>query len=137
MSLVRLSQGQVASLVGLGTFYWGAAALALREGGPILFANDCRRVATYLGLAPVAYALVVSPEKIFGIAASHRLTSTAVMSATAMILDGVALMWFPSLYENPALKKTDAHAATTTSRMAAASLLFGVGLSFGWALTTR
>ena len=128
MVVHSLSQSQLYSLVGLGTIYWGAAAVTIRHAGHILFANDLRRVATFSGSIPTGYMLMVMSEGLLGIHSSQRFMATAVMLAAALPLDGLAFMFFPSLYENPSIKKTNPHSAVTFSRMGAASIFWGVGV---------
>ncbi|UJR24261.1 hypothetical protein I4U23_027228 [Adineta vaga] len=123
-----LSQSQLYSLVGLGALYWGAAAVTIRNVGHILFANDARRLATFAGLIPTGYMLIIVSEGLLGIHSSQRFMATAVMLAAALPLDGLAFMFFPSLYENPTIKKTNPHSAATFSRMGAASIFWGVGV---------
>jgi hypothetical protein len=133
----QLNQVQVAGLVGLSVIYWGAAALAIRYGGHIIYINNLRRISTYLASVPIVYVAMLFSEGLLGIDSRQRLTSTAIMSASALMLDGVAYMWFPSLYENPSLKKKNPHLAIAFSRMGAAWLLWGVGASFVVALLTH
>jgi hypothetical protein len=56
---------------------------------------------------------------------------------TALLLDGIAFMWYPILYENPSLKEKNPSSTVALSRMGAAWLLYGVGLCLGIALLTQ
>ena len=70
-------------------------------------------------------------EGLVGIGVKQRLISVILMTASATFFDGVALMWFPILYENPIIRKTNPPAAVVISRMGAAWILYGVAASFG------
>lgn len=127
---------QVASLAGLGAIYWAIAACKIRYLGPIVYANDLRRLSMFVLLPPVGYVLMRVSEAIVGIDSKERLASTAIMCASALLLDGAAFMWLPTIYENPGLKEKDPPAAVTISRMGAAWILGGVGIIFVMALLT-
>jgi hypothetical protein len=45
-------------------------------------------------------------------------------------------MWFPTLYENPSLKKKNPTSSIIVSRMGTAWILYGVGICFSIALLT-
>jgi len=59
------------------------------------------------------------------------------MSAAALMLDCVAFMWFPTLYENPTLKQKNPLSSIVLSRMGAAWILGGVGIILSIALLTQ
>jgi hypothetical protein len=133
----ELSQIQVVGLTGLGVIYWGAAALTIRYAGHILFGNDLRRFSTFMASIPVLYLTMGFSEGIIGISSKQRLISLVLMIAPALLLDGIAFMWFPTLYENPTIKKKNLSSAVTISRMGAALILFGAGASFYVGLLTQ
>jgi hypothetical protein len=130
------NQIQISGLVGLGVVYWVAAALTIRYAGHICFSNDLRRFFMYMSAIPIVYIAMGFGEGFLGISSKHRLTSTAIMSTSALLLDGIAFMWFPTLYENPKLKQKRLSSSIVFSRMGAAWILWGVGVSFGIALLT-
>ena len=125
----HFSQGQISSLVGLGAAAWGAAALLIRHQGPAMFADDLRRVGSILGATPALYFFIRFSEKLTLVSAKDRLTTASLLLAPALLLDGIAMMWFPTLYENPSLRKTNPTLAMSFSRMGAASILFGAGVT--------
>jgi hypothetical protein len=131
-----LNQIQISGLVGLGVVYWGAAALTIRYAGHICYANDLRRFSMCMSAIPIVYIAMRFGEGLLDISSKHRLTSTAIMSTSALLLDGIAFMWFPTLYENPKLKEKNPSSSIILSRMGAAWILWGVGVSFGIALLT-
>ena len=90
----------------------------------------------YLTIGPIGYGLMRFAECALGLDTRHRLISTAILSGAAMLMDGVALMWYPATYENPDLSKKNPQAAVFFSRAGAAWILWGVGVSLGLALYT-
>lgn len=133
----HLSRGQISGLVALSTLYWGAAAAEVRYGGHIFFASDLRRLGSFLATAPIGYIGIRAAEKLLSISPKERLATAALLTAPALLLDGAALMFFPTVYENPELTSKNAPLAVATSRMGAAWILFGVGTCFGIALLAR
>jgi hypothetical protein len=73
---------------------------------------------------------MVFSEGLLGIGRQQRLASVILMTASATLFDGTALMWFPILYENPTIRKTNLPAAVVFSRMGAAWILYSVAASF-------
>jgi len=132
-----MNQIQISGLIGLGVVFWGAAALKVRYAGHIFYANDLRRFSIFMAAAPIGYTAMRFSEGLLGISSKQRLTSTAIMCATALLLDGVAFMWFPTLYENPSLNQKNSTSSIIRSRMGAAWILWGVGVCLGIALLTQ
>ncbi len=90
----------------------------------------------YIGTIPLCYVTIFLSEKLLSISPKERLTSTAIMTWIALMLDGIALMWYPTLYENPSLRKKKSSWSIAFSRMGAAWLLWFVSISFAIALFT-
>jgi hypothetical protein len=134
MKAEHLTHIQTYGLVGLGAFFWAVAAMTVRYTGHVCFANDLRRLSTYIAIIPASYVIILSSEALVGSASKQRLTATVIMDVTALMLDGAAFMWFPTLYENPELKKKNSHMAIAFSRMGAGSILWGAGVILGIAL---
>jgi hypothetical protein len=120
----HMNQAQIYGLIGLGVFFLGAAAAKVRYAGHIFYANDLRRFSNYIASIPIGYSMMVFSKTLLGFDSKQRLISTAIMSAAAFLLDGVALMWFPTLYENPPLQKRNPQLATAFSGMGAAWILW-------------
>ena len=133
----HLSQKQVSGLVALSVLYWGAAAAKVRYGGHIFYANDLNRLGSFLATVPIGYIGIRVAEKLLSISPRERLVTTSLLAAPALLLDGAALMFFPTVYENPSLTGKNDPLAVSTSRMGAAWILFGVGASLGVALLIR
>ena len=132
-----LTGGQLWSLIGLGTLYWAAAAMMIRHFPQAYFGSPARQVGTYLTAFPVGFSAMRLAEVLFGIRVEQRLVTASILSACALILDGIAFMWFPELYENPSLSKIKSPLAIRYSRQGAAFLLWGVGISLVVALVSH
>jgi len=132
-----MNQIQISGLIGLGAVFWGAAALMVRYTGHIFFANDLRRFGIYLAAIPIGYTVMRFSEVLVGISSKQRVTSMAIMDVTALLLDGIAFMWFPTLYENPSLKQKNPTSSIILSRMGAGLILWGAGIFLGVALLTQ
>ncbi len=130
----HLTQAHLYGLIGLGGSFWVVGVLTIRYTGHILFANNVRRLSSYIASIPISYFTLFFSEGLLGISSKQRLVSMVVMSVTALLMDGAALMWFPTLYENPLQKKKNLQLATTLSRMSAAWLLWTFGVGLGIAL---
>jgi hypothetical protein len=82
-----LNQIQISGLIGLGVIYWGAAALKIRYTDHICYANDLRRFGIYMAAIPIGYTAMRFSEVLLGISSKQRVTSMAIMSAAALLLD--------------------------------------------------
>ena len=132
-----LTVSQYWSLVCLGIVYWFGALLKIRYFAHHLYGHHGTRLFIYLATIPIGYLMILFPEVLLGIDSVHRLTTIAVVSATAFIIDGVVLMWFPALYENETIRKRNPNLAIIVSRMGAASLLYRTGVCISLALITQ
>ena len=131
-----LTSNQIYGLIGFGGFYWATAALAIRSVPEALLGNESRQIISFVGTFPVSYAGMRLTEAVLGINPLARVESVVIMGATATLLDGVALMWFPEIYENPELAKQDRSLAVLLSRRGAAWILWGGGALLVIALVT-
>lgn len=133
MSGRDFSQSQLVGFIGLGAFFWGVGVAAIRYGSNILFGSKNRQIVSFIIAIPTAYATIRFSEELLSVHPKQRLAATAIMSCTALFLDGTALMWFPTLYENPSIRKKNSFSSLTLSRMGAAWLLwtFGINLFIG------
>lgn len=136
--LQGLTTGQVVGLVGFGGFYWAVAALAIRHRPKTLFGSRTNQLITYASLVPISYAGIRAMELALSLTPRHRLITASVGSATALFLDGIAMMWFPEqVYENPEINKVNPASAVLYSRMGASAILFGVGVILAIAVATN
>ena len=136
--LQGLSTGQVTGLVGFGSFYWAVAAFAIRSRPKTLFGSGTNQLVTYASLVPISYAGIRVMEVALSLSPRHRLITASVSSATALFLDGIAMMWFPEqVYENPEIRKVNPSSAVLFARMGASAILWGVGVILTIAITTN
>ena len=118
---------QLSGLVGFGAFLWALGVVKIRYAGHLLYVTSVRRIGTLLVTLPLSYGLILTAEVTLGIHSTQRLSLVSTIGATTLIMDGVAMTWFPSLYENESIKKTNPRLATVLSRMGAGWLLYGTG----------
>jgi hypothetical protein len=135
MLTLMFSSNQLFGLVGLGGVFWATAAFTIRSVPEILFGNPNRQIMSYLAAFPVSFYGFIRPtEIILGISPSARVYTSVILSAAALLLDGIAMMWFPHIYENPELMKKDNTMGLLFSRRGASWLLWGVGVGLTVAL---
>jgi hypothetical protein len=86
-------------LVILGVIFWFAAAMIIRFFGPIFFASgNAMAVLAFVLTLPIAFAFVWLGLILGGAKGAAALPAIVVMSFVAMLLDGIALTFFPTLY---------------------------------------
>jgi hypothetical protein len=123
-----LKKGKVGQLVGLGAFFWLVAALFIRFTGDRVFRKGSPLLALLYVLSwPIAYVIVKTGTRAAAVEKEDMVDSVAVMSLTAMILDGVALTWFKGFYGEE----------FENTHYGAAWLLYGVGVCFLVAFSLR
>ena len=106
-------------LIVLGVVFWFLAAMAFRALGPSVLAPDNAALPLIFVLAvPIAWAFVWVGITLGGAKGAAVLPAVVIMSFTAMLLDGLALTFFPGLYGLP----------PASLLVVAALLLWGVGL---------
>ena len=97
--------------------FWLLAALVIRFLGPSVFAPDSAVLFLVFLLAiPVAWGFVWVGTTLASARGAAVVPAVSIMAATAMLLDGVALTWFPVLYGPPSASLV----------IVGASLLWGV-----------
>ncbi len=106
-------------LIALGVAFWFLAAMAFRFLGPfVLVPGSTTLPLVFILTVPIAWAFVWAGITLGGARGAAVLPAVVVMSFTAMLLDGLALTFFPALYGLP----------TASLLIVAALLLWGVGL---------
>lgn len=113
---VPLTLGQWLALVTIGAVLWLLVIFLLRAVGALGGYSAMGTVLFYLLLVPGTVPLVVATRKIVGLRANQVLAAVAIVTASASLLDGVALAAMPSFYGNNPLG-------------ASAALLWGVGVA--------
>ena len=134
----HFSSSQVVGLIGFGALLWGIGVIKIQYAGHILYVSSWGRIGTFITTIPLGYALIVLTERIFRVPSSQRLPMVAIVGSTTLIMDGLAYSFFPMLYENKSIKRTNPRSAVALSRIGAGWLLYGTGLCFALAIwTTR
>jgi Family of unknown function (DUF5367) len=113
------------SLIILGITFWFEALLFIRFGGQSLFVNgNPWLLLLFVCSIPVAWLLVKVIAVVGKVDGNDLLRAVVIVALTAMLLDGIALTWCPDWYS----------LAPAGLLLAAAWLLWGVGVSFALAL---
>jgi hypothetical protein len=113
-----LSARQLVIVIALGVFFWFVFALFIRFTGPLGIFGGVIGIVPLLANIPVAWLLTVIIKRMAGLVGGQIFAGMALSTAVAVICDGAALTWFPSLYG------TD----TSTVLLGAACILFGGGV---------
>lgn len=109
----------------LGVIFWLMAALTVRFIGPIVFSPDSFvLLGAYVAAIPITYGFVFIALRVLRVALADILLPAVIMTATATLLDGIALAWFSQLYADTA----------NTAHAGAAWILWGAGVGLVVAL---
>jgi hypothetical protein len=112
----------------LGAVFWLEALLFIRFGGEGLFVNSNPwLLLLFICSIPVAWILVKIGAVVGKVDGEDLLSAVTIMSLTALLLDGIALTWCQGWYG----------LAPSGLLLAAAWLLWGVGVSLALALALR
>jgi cation transport ATPase len=83
----------------LGIIFWFAAAMIIRFLGPIFFGSGTvLQVVAFVITIPIAWVFFWLGVTLARAKGTVVMPTMVVMSFTAMLLDGVALTFFPTLY---------------------------------------
>ncbi len=93
-----LSAGQIITMAVFGAVLWLLAALTLRYLGPMGIYEGINRGVLYALIVPGTVPFVLLARWIGGLASNQIAIAYAVGTTSAMLLDGLALAWFPALY---------------------------------------
>jgi hypothetical protein len=115
---------QITMLAIFGAILWFAAANTLRVIGPMGAFQGYSRVMLYIAIIPGTYPFVLLAKKMIKLASDQIAIGYTVATATATLLDGMALAWFPALYGSSAEQVAASGAA----------ILWGVGVGLVLAL---
>lgn len=129
MPTSSLSQKQVIISTIYGALLWFVAAMIVRYIGPMGAFEGEALVITYALVIPGTVPFLMLEQKLMGLAKGQLAGSVMVITATALLLDGLALNFFRGLYGNDRL-----------IIMAGAALIMwgaGVGLVLGMVMARR
>lgn len=101
---------QLATLIGSGWIFWFVGALICRLGGELGWFDGGARILLYGALIPGTVPVVLMIWRIARLERQHVALGTAIVTAAAIMLDGIALAWFPGLY-GPGIAQTAASGA--------------------------
>lgn len=113
-----LSTRQIGTLAVIGAVLWFIAAILLRNIGPLGAFEGGNRVLLYALTIPGTIPFIWMTQRLARLASNQIAIGIAIVTATALLLDGVAVAWFPQLYG-------DELAQVTSS---AAAILWGAGV---------
>jgi hypothetical protein len=124
-----LSPGQTGFFIAYGALLWFAAALLVRFLEPTSALQGGMRVLTYLLVIPGTVPFVLIGRKLTKLVAGQVVPAMTIATATALLLDGMAVAWIPWLY------------GTTESHVLAGAAVIlwggGVGLVLGFVYDRR
>jgi hypothetical protein len=95
---LNLSPKQLAFSVGYGVALWIGAAFLVRTMGPMGALSGWGLVISYLVLIPGTVPAVLFTKQVVGPFRDNLLMSVSIISATALLLDGVTVGFFPTAY---------------------------------------
>lgn len=99
-----LTATQIAILVIYGTILWFAAAILVRTISPLGGLDGGWGLFVYALVIPGTVPAIVIARPLAKLRHDQTVIGIAVVTATALLLDGVAHAWFPALYgTDPAL----------------------------------
>lgn len=104
------TSGQLAILVISGAIFWFIGALICRFGGAMGWFDGTARILLYAALIPGTLPVILIIRRIARLDDQHVALGAAIATAAAIMLDGIALAWFPALY-GPGLAQTAASGA--------------------------
>src|ERR1700676_334641 len=113
-----LNKVQVLSLVTVGAIFWILATLYIHFL-PGAFTNPVQGAIGFITTLPIAWLSVLLTKWVGRLSAEQLLLGVGIVGAFAMMIDGIALRWFPVAYSGDPL----------TLRLGAAWLLWGYGVS--------
>ena len=104
ISTHNLTARQITILVAYGAVLWFAAAMLVRTIGPIGLLDGGWRALTYALVIPGTVPAILAARPLAKLRHDQTLAGIAVVTTTALLLDGVGHAWFPALYgTDPAL----------------------------------
>jgi hypothetical protein len=93
-----LSTKQIIILALYGAVLWFLAAILVRTIGPMGALDGFARVITYALVIPGTVPAILIGRVLAQLKPDQTAISLIVITATALLLDGIAHAWFPGLY---------------------------------------
>jgi hypothetical protein len=121
----QLTAIQIVILAIYGAVLWFAAAMLVRAIGPMGALDGGWRLLSYALVIPGTVPAIIIARPIAKLRADQTIAGISVVTATALLLDGIAHAWFPAIYgTDPALIVKGA-----------AAIFWGAGVGLVLALT--
>lgn len=113
-----LTSGQTLFLVMISAVLWFLAAIILRIVAPMGALEGSARITTYALVIPGTLPFVVLTRILVKLRHDQTAIGIAVVTATALLIDGIVVAWFPIVYGNDLPQVTNC----------AAAILWGAGV---------
>jgi hypothetical protein len=94
----RFGRAQVTFLVLYGAALWFLAAMIVQYVGPMGAFRGHAMLITYALVVPGTIPAILIGQKLARVSRSQTPVAVMIMTATALLLDGVAFSWFRTLY---------------------------------------
>jgi hypothetical protein len=95
-----LTSGQSIALIAIGAALWFIAAIILRSIAPMGALEGTARAITYALVIPGTLPFVILTRVIVKLRQDQIAIGIAVVTATALLIDGIVVAWFPGVYSN-------------------------------------
>jgi hypothetical protein len=115
---IGLTTGQTVALMVIGAALWFLAAIILGIIAPMGALEGSARAITYLLVIPGTLPFVILTRMLVQLRPDQLFTGNAVVTATALLIDGIVVAWFPSVYGGALPQVTNS----------AAAILWGAGV---------
>jgi hypothetical protein len=100
----QLAPTQIVILAIYGAVLWFLAAMLVRNLGPMGALDGVWRVISYALVIPGTVPAILIARPLAKLRRDQRVTAISIVTATALLLDGIAHAWFPAIYgTDPAL----------------------------------
>jgi hypothetical protein len=100
----NLTVMQIAILAAYGIVLWFAAAMLVRTIGPMGVLDGGWSILTYALVIPGTVPTILAARPLAKLGGDQTLIGIVIVTATALLLDGIAHAWFPAIYgKDPAL----------------------------------
>lgn len=115
---IGLSSSQAVLLVFIGAALWALAAVILRIVAPMGALEGSARAVTYALIIPGTLPFVFLTKTLAKLRPDQMFTGVAVVTTTALLIDGIVVAWFPAVYGGALPQVTNC----------AAAILWGAGV---------
>jgi hypothetical protein len=115
---IGLSNQQTVLLIIIGAVLWFLAAIILRLIAPMGALEGSARLITYALVIPGTLPFVILTRMAAKLRSDQLFTGVAVVTMTALLIDGIVIAWFPAVYGGALPQVTNC----------AAAILWGAGV---------